>query len=301
VAGAVQTGNLRGATMGGITSLAFLGVASAFKPATSLTVSSGASMGAYAKYALASGMTGGILSKVQGGRFGNGFVTAGASAFLSTVPEGMTSNPGGQAVIAAVIGGTVSDATGGNFGNGAVTAAFSYAVGRIAQSREPSLEQLTQMSTEDLQTAVLGSSDAWLAYEDASALATWSGAAAGADAAQYWADLHVHTGNPAYAVPGAIASLWTPDTAVSTALTLTPAGAVRTVGGWGGRYLFGKGAILNSGRYFRVGLGRDGGNSVVRVAGESLGKVPAPIRNFLGIQEISPGVYKWDIWNRGPL
>ena len=50
------------------------------------------------------------------------------------------------------------------------------------------------------------------------------GTEAGANAAQYWADLHVKTGNPLYGVPGALASLWTPDTAVDTTLTLGSAG-----------------------------------------------------------------------------
>jgi len=50
------------------------------------------------------------------------------------------------------------------------------------------------------------------------------GTQAGENAAQYWADRHVQTGNPLYAVPGVLAALWTPDTAVSTAVTLGTAG-----------------------------------------------------------------------------
>jgi len=38
----------------------------------------------------------------------------------------------------------------------------------------------------------------------------------GAEAAQYWADLHVKTGNPLYAIPGALAALWTPSTSDAT-------------------------------------------------------------------------------------
>jgi len=132
-------------------------------------------------------------------------------------------------------------------------------------------------------------------------LAKWSGASSGAEAAQYWADLQVETGNPLYGVPGVFASLWTPDTALATASTLTPAGVLRPVGAWAGRYVFGKGAILNSNRYLRLGLGRDGGQSVVRLAGEWLGKVPGPVRDLVGIKEIKSGVYKWDLWTRGPL
>jgi hypothetical protein len=58
---------------------------------------------------------------------------------------------------------------------------------------------------------------------------TWGsylpGTEAGERAAQHWADLHVKTGNPLYAVPGILASLWTPDTAVATATTLLGGGA----------------------------------------------------------------------------
>jgi RHS repeat-associated protein len=50
------------------------------------------------------------------------------------------------------------------------------------------------------------------------------GTQAGDSAAQYWANLQVSTGNNFYAVPGVLASLWTPDTAVETLFTLGSAG-----------------------------------------------------------------------------
>ena len=67
------------------------------------------------------------------------------------------------------------------------------------------------------------------------------------------------------------------------------------------RYLFGKGALLNSGRHLRIGIGREQGQSVFRAAGDALGKVPKPMRDALGIKEIKPGVFKWDLWRRGGL
>jgi RHS repeat-associated protein len=51
------------------------------------------------------------------------------------------------------------------------------------------------------------------------------GTDAGANAAQYWANLQVETGNPLYAFPGVLASMWTPDTAMYTVSTLLSAGA----------------------------------------------------------------------------
>jgi hypothetical protein len=50
------------------------------------------------------------------------------------------------------------------------------------------------------------------------------GTQAGESAAQYWANLEVTTGNPMYAVPGALASLWTPGTAVDTLLAVGTSG-----------------------------------------------------------------------------
>ena len=47
----------------------------------------------------------------------------------------------------------------------------------------------------------------------------------GDSAAQYWANKQVETGNYLYAIPGALASLWTPETSGSTAATLSCAAA----------------------------------------------------------------------------
>jgi hypothetical protein len=69
----------------------------------------------------------------------------------------------------------------------------------------------------------------------------------------------------------------------------------------GNRFLFGKGAWLNRGANLRIGVGREGGTSVFRVAGKWLERVPAPIRSRLGIKEIKPGEFKWDLWVRGDL
>ncbi|TXI73450.1 MAG: hypothetical protein E6Q43_05395 [Dokdonella sp.] len=136
-AGAIQSGNLRGAVVGGISSLAFYGVGQKFSvKGMSITTSEG--MAAYAKLALVSGVTGGVMAELQGGRFGNGFVSAGASAVLSPIPEVAAEGAAGQTVIAAVIGGTVSELSGGKFANGAIAAAFQFAVGRSIAARRTS-------------------------------------------------------------------------------------------------------------------------------------------------------------------
>lgn len=53
-----------------------------------------------------------------------------------------------------------------------------------------------------------------------------------ADAAQYWANLQVQTGNPLYAIPGALASLVDPCSAGKTSTVLGIGGAL---GGYLGR------------------------------------------------------------------
>ena len=57
-----------------------------------------------------------------------------------------------------------------------------------------------------------------------------AGESYGEEAAQYWADLAVKTGNPLYNIPGAVASLWTPCTSDATASTLIGAYGLRVFG-----------------------------------------------------------------------
>jgi len=78
---------------------------------------------------LSHGATGGVISVLQGGKFGHGFASAGLTKALSPAIGKVTGlNIGGksvaQAAVAATVGGTISKATGGKFSNGAVTAAF---------------------------------------------------------------------------------------------------------------------------------------------------------------------------------
>ena len=81
--------------------------------------------------ALASGVVGGVLHELQGGKFGHRFLSAGVSAFAKPAIRHAfgTAVAGKPYRIAAraVVGGTLSSATGGKFANGAVTAAFSHA------------------------------------------------------------------------------------------------------------------------------------------------------------------------------
>jgi hypothetical protein len=74
---------------------------------------------------------GGILQHLQGGRFGSGFLAAGATETLSPAIEDVD-HVAGRILTAAMIGGTVSTLSGGKFANGAATAAFAYAFSAMA-------------------------------------------------------------------------------------------------------------------------------------------------------------------------
>lgn len=77
-------------------------------------------------------MTGGVLSVMQGGKFGHGFLAAGfAKAFTPAIEAASTSASSigninvAEVAMAAAVGGTVSKISGGKFANGAATAAFA--------------------------------------------------------------------------------------------------------------------------------------------------------------------------------
>jgi hypothetical protein len=76
-------------------------------------------------------MVGGVLSVVQGGKFGHGFASAGLTkAFMShsgfDYSKGDLGDIAGRTTIAAIVGGTISEITGGKFANGAITAAMAH-------------------------------------------------------------------------------------------------------------------------------------------------------------------------------
>ncbi|MEO9943780.1 RHS repeat-associated core domain-containing protein [Paraglaciecola sp.] len=126
LAGYVATGSLKGALTGAFTAGVFYGVGSAFGNAD-VAFGSAKHFGKV----LAHGMTGGVMSVLQGGKFGHGFASAGMAQFAAPGIDGIDSTTSGisaqRVIAAAVIGGTTSVITGGKFANGAVTGAFSRA------------------------------------------------------------------------------------------------------------------------------------------------------------------------------
>jgi hypothetical protein len=80
---------------------------------------------------MAHGIAGGVISSLQGGKFGHGFASAGvAQAFAPAVDGiggGAKSYAPARILAAAMVGGTSSVLSGGKFASGAVTAAFARA------------------------------------------------------------------------------------------------------------------------------------------------------------------------------
>ncbi len=100
--------------------------------------------GAYynsAQHVAAHAVTGGVIAKLQGGNFGNGFFAAGLTKGFHA--SGAVSNNVVMGTLqSAVVGGTASEISGGKFANGAMTATFQYLYNHAASSRyESSLAQ----------------------------------------------------------------------------------------------------------------------------------------------------------------
>jgi hypothetical protein len=89
-------------------------------------------------------LAGGILSDLQGGKFGHGFFSAG---FTKWAGKAWTLSPNkviGNSLIQAMIGGTASKITGGKFANGAYTAALQYIVNEASKTFARSSKQIQE-------------------------------------------------------------------------------------------------------------------------------------------------------------
>ncbi|MDK2594977.1 RHS repeat-associated core domain-containing protein [Pseudoalteromonas obscura] len=111
VSGAISTGSIEGALTGAVSGGLFGAIGAA-------------GLGGVNTVA-ASSLAGGIMSVMQGGKFGHGFVSAGVGAATGRM---FGKAPINRIVGSAIVGGTVSAITGGKFANGAMTAAFATAL-----------------------------------------------------------------------------------------------------------------------------------------------------------------------------
>jgi RHS repeat-associated protein len=125
IGGAVATGSLKGAMYGALSGAVFGAIGNKIHGAegTKNAWSTGEQM-------IAHGAAGGVMSSLQGGNFGHGFISAG---IMKGVGKIETSATLGRTLIQAIAGGTISRLTGGKFGNGAVTAAIQYLVNEVGE------------------------------------------------------------------------------------------------------------------------------------------------------------------------
>jgi RHS repeat-associated protein len=139
VSGYISTGTLEGALIGGFSAGVFWSIGQAFQ-----SVNTGAGTGfagtgfteaQFAGKVLAHATTGGVMSVLQGGKFGHGFASAGISQAAVPATHGVQSMAA-RTMIHATIGGTASVASGGKFANGAVTAAMAFAYNDRAHAPE---------------------------------------------------------------------------------------------------------------------------------------------------------------------
>ena len=139
-AGGISTGSLRGALIGGLSGLAFHHIGASFDG----KVDSGWFAENGFGHVFTHAFTGGVVSELQGGKFGHGFFSAGVAKaanvndIFGTAAEDATL----RIVTAAIIGGTVSELTGGKFKNGAATAAFAQAFNGEASADKKELEKV---------------------------------------------------------------------------------------------------------------------------------------------------------------
>ncbi|MFQ3227886.1 MAG: hypothetical protein ACI8RW_001277 [Porticoccaceae bacterium] len=87
----------------------------------------GITEGAYLANAVANGFVGGIAAELDGGDFGDGFLSAGVSALAKPYIRGIGTDQysGSRVAARTILGGTISELTGGKFANEAVSAAMA--------------------------------------------------------------------------------------------------------------------------------------------------------------------------------
>jgi len=147
----VATGSLKAGLWGAFAAGVFFGIGVEFNQLQGAAgtgfAGSGYSVGVFAGDVAAHAAAGGILSSLQGGNFGSGFLSAGVTEALSPAIDGIHDVPT-RIMTAALIGGTVSKAAGGSFANGAETAALQTMFMTLAQPERD--ESTSDSNGEDL-------------------------------------------------------------------------------------------------------------------------------------------------------
>ncbi|HTF98250.1 MAG TPA: RHS repeat-associated core domain-containing protein [Cellvibrio sp.] len=178
-AGAIATGGnvVKSAFTSALSSAAFFSVGQYFKNLSKLNLdklskggigalhSFGGNLltsGQIAGQIFAHATVGGVMSTLQGGKFGHGFLSAGFTK--SITGSGLTefgNSSGaivGETIAAATVGGTVSEMTGGKFASGAQTAAFAYLFNQtatdLARYKQDLLAQKNAFDAQPMRTTI---------------------------------------------------------------------------------------------------------------------------------------------------
>ncbi|MBS0458438.1 MAG: RHS repeat-associated core domain-containing protein, partial [Proteobacteria bacterium] len=121
LSGAVSTGSLKGGIEGAFSAGLFYGIGEQFQMGRALTGPEEVAK------VLEHGIAGGVMSVLEGGKFGSGFASAGLTCAAMPL-AGNSGNVVVRSVEGALIGGTISEATGGKFVNGAISGAIQGAM-----------------------------------------------------------------------------------------------------------------------------------------------------------------------------
>ena len=137
----------------------FEGVSAAHGSGYEGFMGTGLSAGEFGAKVLTHGVAGGVVSKLNGGSFGDGFISAGVvqalSPAINNIGDGAASYAPARIVAAAVLGGTASALSGGKFANGAISAAFS----RAFNDELPAHRRAQNFSEDDI--SVIGDASSW--------------------------------------------------------------------------------------------------------------------------------------------
>jgi RHS repeat-associated protein len=142
---AISTGSLKAGLWGAVSAAAFWGIGTYFSAKVTVSfggsevvhrVSSGVTLAKIAAHAGA----GGVLTMLQGGKFGHGFVAAGFTEALSPAVGQIGEGKNFGTILArtaasSAIGGTASKISGGSFANGAQTGAFQQLFNSVIHSK----------------------------------------------------------------------------------------------------------------------------------------------------------------------
>lgn len=177
VSGALTSGTIEGAAWGAFSAAVFFGIGEGIANAGAWSkgnfMGSKLSGAGFAVKTVSHGLAGGTLSKLQGGKFGHGFLSAAGSA--ASAPFADLASAKGVwtgAAVSSVIGGTLSKLSGGKFANGAVTAAMSYAFNQVASGQALSDEQ---KRAHDAEVDAQGGVSAEMGLQLVEEASTWEG------------------------------------------------------------------------------------------------------------------------------